>query len=100
MKKFVLRDEYVAPSRAELKAFIDAEFNGEEVVERKANVNIENAKSGRYEARDYEYLDGSIIHLEAKEVIKRDEIKGRLFNSGIEGKGIKYEGRIYEREGE
>lgn len=100
MKKAVLRDEYVAPSRAELKAFIDEEFNGKEANERKANISIENAKSGRYEARDYEYLDGSVIHLEAKEAIKRDEIKGHLFNSNINSadKCVKYEGIIYERE--
>ena len=100
MKKAVLRDEYVAPSRAELKAFIEKEFNGKEADERKANISIENAKSGRYEARDYEYLDGSVIHLEAKEAIKRDEIKGHLFNSNINSadKCVKYEGIIYERE--
>ena len=49
----------------------------------------------KYEARDYEYLDGSVIHLEAKEAIKRDEIKGCLYNNN-QAKG-KYEGIIYSR---
>lgn len=54
----------------------------------------------KYEAREYKYLNGSSIQLEAKEAIKRDEIKGHLFNSNINSadKCVKYEGRVYERE--